>query len=345
MIVKNRYLSWFVILITMAISAVAQDRPAADVRDAKEGDLIGVLQSDASKGDKAIACKQLAIYGTEQAVPDLAPLLADADLASWARTALEAIPGPAADAALRNALGALEGRLLVGTINSIAVRRDGRAVGALVQKLGDANADVASAAAVALGHIGGEQAARALTKSLADAPPDVRSAAAEGCILSAEQLLARDMTAEAVARVSKISDSLLDFAKPEKRREDLADLTEVVLTFVHLWERPLAEQSIELRFDRGSAPVVTSWKPAYRPAPVSSSRARWTFVMLPRATTRTTAPPAMCFASSWPAPTRTAAACPTPSSITCHCSTSPRIRPRVRFPNRSPSSRVTAACC
>ncbi|MHC4627137.1 MAG: HEAT repeat domain-containing protein [Planctomycetota bacterium] len=213
MIVKKRYLSWFVILITVAISAVAQDRPAADVRDAKEGDLIGILQSDAPKGDKAIACKQLAIYGTEQAVPDLAPLLADTDLASWARTALEAIPGPAADAALRNALGALESRLLVGTINSIAVRRDARAVGALVQKLDDANPDVASAAAVALGHIGGEQAARALTKSLADARADVRSAAAEGCILCAEQLLARDMTAEAV----KLYDTVRRADVPEQR--------------------------------------------------------------------------------------------------------------------------------
>ncbi len=215
MIIKKRYLSWLVILITVVISAVAvaQDRPAADVRDAKEGDLIGVLQSDAPEGDKAIACKQLAIYGTEQAVPALAPLLADADLASWARIALEAIPGPAADAALRNALGVLEGRLLIGTINSIAVRRDDRAVDALVQKLNDANADVASAAAAALGHIGGEQAVRALTQSLANAPADVRSAAAEGCIMCAEQLLARDMTTEAV----KLYDTVRRADVPEQR--------------------------------------------------------------------------------------------------------------------------------
>jgi len=213
MIVKKQYLSWFVILITVATSAVAQDRPAADVRDAKESDLIAVLQSNAAEGDKAIACKQLAIYGTEQAVPDLAPLLADADLASWARIALEAIPGPAADAALRNALGTLEGRLLVGTINSVAVRRDAQAVDALVQKLDDANTDVASAAAAALGHIGGEQAARALTKSLAGAPADVRSAAAEGCIMCAEQLLARDMTAEAV----ELYDTVRRADVPEQR--------------------------------------------------------------------------------------------------------------------------------
>ena len=215
MIIKKRYFSWCVILIIVAISAVAvaQDRPAADVRDAKESDLIAVLQSNAPTGDKAITCKQLAIYGSEQAVPALVPLLADKELASWARIALEAIPGPAADAALRNALGELKGRLLVGTINSIGMRRDVRAVDALVQKLDDASPGVASAAAVALGHIGGEQAARALTQSLADAPADVRSAAAEGCILCAEQLLARDMTAEAV----KLYDTVREAAVPEQR--------------------------------------------------------------------------------------------------------------------------------
>ncbi|HUV66193.1 MAG TPA: HEAT repeat domain-containing protein [Sedimentisphaerales bacterium] len=197
MIIKKRYFTWCVILIVVTASAwtVAQDRPAANL---KESDLIAVLQSDAPTDQKAITCKHLAIYGTEQSVPALAPLLADKELASWARIALEAIPGPAADAALRDALGKLKGRLLVGAINSIGVRRDAQAVDALVQKLGDADADVASAAAVALGHIGGQQAAKALAQSLAGAPAGVRSAAAEGCILCAEQFLADNKTAEAV---------------------------------------------------------------------------------------------------------------------------------------------------
>jgi len=212
MIIKKRYFSWCVILILVAMSAgtVAQDRPAADV---KQRDLIAVLQSDAPKSEKAITCKKLTIYGTEQSVPALAPLLADKELASWSRIALEAIPGTAADTALRNALGKLQGRLLVGVINSIAVRRDVGAVNTLVQKLNDADASVASAAAVALGHIGGEKAARALTKSLANAPADVRSAAAEGCILCAERFLASDGTAEAV----KLYDTVRKADVPDQR--------------------------------------------------------------------------------------------------------------------------------
>ncbi len=212
MIINKRYSPWCVILIIVAMSAgtVAQDRPAADV---KQRDLIAVLQSDAPKSEKAITCKKLAIYGTEQSVPALAPLLADKELASWARIALEAIPGTAADTALRNALGKLQGRLLVGVINSIAVRRDVGAVDTIVQKLDDANASVASAAAVALGHIGGEKAAKALTKSLAIAPSGVRSAVAEGCILCAERFLAHDRTAEAV----KLYDTVRKADVPDQR--------------------------------------------------------------------------------------------------------------------------------
>ena len=212
MIINKKYLFWCVILIVVATSAgtIAQERPAADP---KESDLIAVLQSNAPKADKAITCKQLAIYGTPQAVPALAPLLADKELASWARIGLEAIPGPASDTALRNALGKLEGRLLIGVINSIAVRRDVQAVDPLIKKLDDTEAGVASAAAVALGHIGGEQAAKALAQSLADAPTGVRSAVAEGCILCAEWLLAHNRTAEAV----KLYDTVRQADVPNQR--------------------------------------------------------------------------------------------------------------------------------
>jgi len=179
-----------------SVAAVAQDLPAAD---AKERELMAVLQSDAPKGEKAITCKRLAVYGSERCVAVVAPLLADEELASWARIALEAIPGAAADAALRDAADKLQGRLLVGVINSIAVRRDRQAVDVLVRKLNDTDSSVASSAAVALGQVGGQPSAKALTPSLATAPAGVRSAVAEGCILCAERFLAQGETADAVA--------------------------------------------------------------------------------------------------------------------------------------------------
>ncbi len=208
--VANRHFIGLILLTALlAAAAVVGQDPAA-----KQQELIAVLQSNAAPAEKAITCKQLAVYGTEEAVPSLMPLLADKELASWARTALEVIPGPAADEALREAMGTLQGRLLVGAINSIGVRRDAMAVEALVQKLGDSDADVASAAAVALGHIGGDRAAQALVQALTKSPAAVRSAVAEGGILCAEWYLAKDQSAEAV----KLYDAIRQADVPNQRR-------------------------------------------------------------------------------------------------------------------------------
>jgi HEAT repeat protein len=170
---------------------------AADIsKSTNEGELIDALRS-AEKPDKAMACKRLAVYGSKQAVPELAKLLADEELSSWSRIALEAIPGPEADEALRKALDAVYGRLLVGTINSIGVRRDAAAVEPLLRRLKDQDAEVAAAAAVALGKIGNAAATQALRRSLAGTSGSVRSAVAEGCILCAERLVAENKHADA----------------------------------------------------------------------------------------------------------------------------------------------------
>lgn len=157
-------------------------------------ELIGTLRSDAQPAEKAIACKRLAIYGNGDAVPALAPLLANEQLASWARIALESIPDPVAGVALREAVGKLDGKLLVGAINSIGFRRDAESSAVLASRLGDADAEVAAAAAVALGRIGGQAVAARLTPLLGN----LRPAAAEGCILCAERMLADGQKAEAV---------------------------------------------------------------------------------------------------------------------------------------------------
>src|SRR2546422_9238123 len=140
----------------------------------------------------------LAFYGTGAAVPALAKLLPDKELSSWARIALEAIPGPPADQALRKAMRKLQGRLLVGTINSIAYRRDPKAVSALAKKLNDSNTDVAAAAALALGRIGSADASKHLQRALAANRDDIRAAVAEGCVLCAENFAAAGKTADAV---------------------------------------------------------------------------------------------------------------------------------------------------
>lgn len=198
----TRRVTHFVALIAVVAALAATTLQAAGdpaASAALEKELIALLQSDASKNEKALACKNLAIHGSSAAVPDLAKLLPDAQLSSWARIALESIPGSEADEALRNASESLDGLLLVGTINSIGVRRDANAVDALAGRLNDDDAEVASAAAVALGRIGNASATKSLRAALADAPAGVRPAVAEGCVLCAERLLADGSSDEAAA--------------------------------------------------------------------------------------------------------------------------------------------------
>jgi len=172
---------------------------AAEDAAGKEQKFLAVLQSSsAPPQEKAMACKQLAIYGSSKSVPALAALLGNPELASWARIALEVIPDPSADKALRDALPGLNGKLLVGAINSIGRRHDAGAVPVLVAHLKHADVEVASAAAAALGQIGGPDAASALKTAMANSKPEVKSAVAEGLVRAAEQFLASGKKSEAM---------------------------------------------------------------------------------------------------------------------------------------------------
>jgi HEAT repeat protein len=215
--VQFRRATRMVIFVTACITVVAgslragaENTPSVE----KERELIALLRSDAPGGDKAVACKLLAVHGSEEAVPELARLLSDERLASWARIALEVIPGRAADDALRQSLNSLNGNLLIGAINSIGVRRDANAVEPLAARLEDPASDVASSAAVALGRIGNANAATVLRKALSGATPAVRTSVAEGCILCAERFLAEGRAEEAAA----IYDEVRKAEVPRQRR-------------------------------------------------------------------------------------------------------------------------------
>lgn len=198
---KITRLSTPILLFLVALIAVhAGDARADDSNGsaAIEKDLLAILRSDAAAAEKAISCKKLAIHGSSKSVTELAKLLPDPQLSSWARIALEAIPGKAASDALQTASNSLQGRLLVGMINSIGVRRDAGAVDSLIERLQDSDVEVASAAAVALGRIGNDDATTSLRAALSAATDDLRSAVAEGCVLCAERLHSEGNSAEAI---------------------------------------------------------------------------------------------------------------------------------------------------
>ncbi len=127
---------------------------SAEIMELNSEDLVRILEDpDSSEFFKAKACQRLAVVGDESAVPALVGLLRDPRLSHYARTALEPMPGPAVDRALREALRSLEGDLLVGAINSIGWRRDPKALSALATLRHGDDADIASAATAAISRI------------------------------------------------------------------------------------------------------------------------------------------------------------------------------------------------
>ena len=171
--------------------------------------LIEVLQSDKGIFDKAKACQRLAVVGTVDAVPVLAGLLGNKELAHYARFGLEPIPDPSVDDVLRAALGKLEGDLKIGVINSIGMRRDVKAQDALLGLLRSDHKEMALAAAAALGRIGTPEAAAALQAALAKNAKALGRRLGEAAIVCGEVLGAAGKRDAAVATFAAVRKSAL----------------------------------------------------------------------------------------------------------------------------------------
>ncbi len=153
--------------------------------------LIAVLKSDAGWLEKQAACRDLRRTGTAKSIPVLAALLLDEELSHMVRYALEPMPYPEVDQALRDALAETTGMPKVGVIISIGARRDVHAVALLVPLLKGTEMDVARAAAGALGRIATPEAIKALFDFRSAVPRAVRPALAEG-LLTAGQRFVQD---------------------------------------------------------------------------------------------------------------------------------------------------------
>ena len=211
---KINYTLIIALLLTFAAQSFGQTVVPATKQQVDK--LIAVLKSDAPHKEKADACRLLALVGTKDAVAPLASLLSDEKLSHMARYGLEPIPDPAVDDALRDALGRLKGRPLVGVIGSIGVRRDAKAVQPLSQMLmqNEVGPEAKGAAVRALGQIGTMAAAEVLKESLNHAPPEGLLDVYEGLFRCAEALVAQGQRGQAI----EIYDQLRKLDAPHQVR-------------------------------------------------------------------------------------------------------------------------------
>jgi len=168
------------LVLALAAAGLAADTPEAAA--------LAVLASNAGEHEKARACQQLGVVGGVASIPALAGLLDQEHLADYARSGLEGIQDPAAEAALLKALPKLEGRQLAGVVNSLGVRRDTAAVPDLQKLALDPKRGVASEALASLGMIGSVEAAKTISALLTTGPAELRVPAAHAALAAAAHL-------------------------------------------------------------------------------------------------------------------------------------------------------------
>jgi HEAT repeat protein len=163
---------------------------ASATRADEEQDLIATLQSGASIPQKCAACQRLRFVGTVKSVPALSALLGEERTGHAARYALEGMAYPEAGDALRQALAKTSGLIKAGLVDSAGWRRDTAAIPLLTSLLTGTDTTLASAAAAALGRIGGKDATGALVAVRDQAPATVQPTVLNSLLRCAEQLLA-----------------------------------------------------------------------------------------------------------------------------------------------------------
>ncbi len=144
------------------VRAAAAKDPKA--RQAVEKHVIAGLVGAKTPASKDFFCRQLVIIGSDAAIGALAKLLGDAESSHMARYALGRLPGPAADAALLDALAKVSDDLKIGMISSLGRRGCKDAVPAAIKLIESNNQALAIAALDALSRIDSPQAASAIAR-------------------------------------------------------------------------------------------------------------------------------------------------------------------------------------
>ncbi len=165
--------------------------------------LLQILARNASLAGKQFICEQLSLIGSKASVPTLQKMLRDATTSDMARFALERIPDPAVDKALRESLAKTSGKIRVGMINTLGQRRDAKAVSSLEKLVADPAA--AAAAINALGKIGGDEATQILARTKDQTSGDLKALICNAYLNCADMLLAQGEKEKAVVIYSQLN--------------------------------------------------------------------------------------------------------------------------------------------
>lgn len=163
-----------------------KDDPAG--RAECEAKILQFLRSPASQPAKVVASRHLRIIAGETAVPALAAMLADERTADLALYGLQPIPGAEATDALGRALAITNGSTRLGVIAALGERRDQAAIALLIPLLAEPAS--ASAAATALGRIGGKEPASALASAYGSSTGALKPVLAAAMLAAAEPVVA-----------------------------------------------------------------------------------------------------------------------------------------------------------
>ncbi len=195
---------------------IAETRASADLRTVLERGLIELLRPDATLACKQEVCRRLARIGAQASVPPLAAMLADADgrLAEAACYALAQHPSPAADEALRDALGKAKGSGLVAVITLLGDRRDAQSAARIAALAKAADPAAAEAAIASLGKIATPDAVQAVSALRAGGPAGRQAAAGHALLQAGQELARRGKTTEARAAFGQLASA----PEPQLRR-------------------------------------------------------------------------------------------------------------------------------
>jgi len=176
---------------------------SSKLQQQNEKRLLQILARNASLAGKQFVCEQLSLIGSRASVPTLQKMLRDSTTSDMARFALERIPDPAVDKALRESLAKTSGKIRVGMINTIGQRRDAKAVSQLSKFMTDPL--TAAAAITALGKIGGDEAMQILTRAKDQTSGELKALAGNAYLNCADMFFAQGDKNKALAIYAELN--------------------------------------------------------------------------------------------------------------------------------------------